>query len=162
MPDLRIKGADNTTFGGDVKIEAGQGFTKTGGTVCIIAGDGDVYGRVALVQTYVERLATTTSGVLICGNIGLATGAERIICFNQTASSTGSQLTICGNQGAATSVGGAIKIIAGNGGSTSGTGGAACLIGGSTTSGTGGDAYVIGGSTGSCGGDVDICGGGKH
>lgn len=158
---LCVYGAtNNTTKGGDIKIEAGEGFTTTGGTVCIIAGQGDVYGRVALVQNYVEKLATTTSGVLICGNIGLATGAERIICFNQTASSTGSQLTICGNQGAATSVGGAIKIVAGNGGSTSGTGGAACLVGGSTTSGTGGDAYVIGGSTSTCGGDVDICGGG--
>jgi hypothetical protein len=158
---LCINGADtNLTKGGDIKIQAGEGFTKTGGTVCIIAGDGDVYGRVTLVQNNIEKLATTTTGVLICGNIGLATGAERIICFNQAASSTGSQLTVCGNQGAATSVGGVVKIIGGNGGSTSGTGGAVCLAGGGTTSGIGGAAYVIGGSTGTCGGAINICGGG--
>jgi len=166
----------DTTKAGDIKIEAGKGFTTTGGTVCIIAGQGDVHGRVALVQNNVERLATTTTGIQVCGNVSLATGAERIVCFNAVSSGVGSQLTILGNQGASTSVGGAIVVRGGCGGSTSGTGGAiricggggnssstggaAYLIGGNSSSGTAGAAIICGGSAGGgTGGDVCITGG---
>lgn len=158
---LCIYGATtNTAKGGDIKIEAGEGFTTTGGTVCIIAGQGDIYGRVALVQQYIERLATTTTGVLICGNIGLATGAERTICFNEPASGgTGSPLIIVGNQGASTSTGGVVRICGGEGGSTSGGGGALCLYGGRASSGDGGNVHIGGGSSSTRGGCVTITGG---
>lgn len=67
---LCVYGAtNNTTKGGDIKIEAGEGFTTTGGSVCIIAGQGDVYGKVSLFQNYVERLATTTSGICVTGTL---------------------------------------------------------------------------------------------
>jgi len=151
----------NTTKAGDIKIEAGEGFTTTGGTVCIIAGQGDVHGRVALFQNYVERLATTTTGIQVCGNVSLATGAERIVCFNAVSSGVGSQLSIYGNQGASTSAGGAINIRGGCGGSTSGAGGAIYICGGvAASTSTGGAAWLIGGNSSSgVGGIVCIKGG---